>query len=273
MIPRHVPIALIAFGAACAGGQPPAPLAPVEARVARIFPRSVDLSTSRMSVKVEVYNPRAVSVAVKDIAYVLDTKAVAGPIEGTVTVDGTLEPEQRATLDFEVDVALPESFADLTKLGEMEVVPADLKGQVRLGDGGTAGFEKKSGLAIPSLPKFIVFDAQAARYERKGLDVTLILRLLNENGFTLPVKSVKYTVELSGKKMRSDEAGVGTRLTAGAAEEYEVSLILDDSSYDEVDALLKSGVVEYVVEGKVETKDFEVPFRHAAQINLAPSRD
>ena len=87
------------------------------------------------------------------------------------------------------------------------------------------------------------------------------------------MQSVEYTVEVSGKELRSDEAGVGTRLTAGAAEEYEVSLILDDSSYEGVHALLRSGVVDYIVEGQVRTKDFEVPFRHAAKIELAPSSD
>ncbi|MEO1228986.1 MAG: LEA type 2 family protein [Myxococcota bacterium] len=269
MIKRLVPIVL--FASACAGGQPPAPPAPVEARVSRILPQSTALSTSRMSVKVEVYNPRAEAVGVKDIAYALDTKDVAGRIEGTVDVNGTLEPEQRATLDFDVDVPLPKGSEDLARLGAMEVVPADLSGQVRISDGSSVSFTKKSGLAIPTLPQFIVFDAQAARYEKKGLDVTLILRLVNENGFTLPVQSVAYTVEVSGKELRSDEAGVGTRLTAGAAEEYEVSLILDDSSYDGVDALLRSGVVDYIVQGKVQTKDFEVPFRHAAKIELAPS--
>ena len=139
-----------------------------------------------MSVKVEVYNPRAETVGVKDIAYALQTHEVAGLIEGTVAVNGTLEPEQRATLDFDVDVPLPKGSEVLAKLGAMEVVPADLSGQVRLGDGSSVSFEKKSGLAIPSLPQFIVFDAQAARYEKKGLDVTLILRLVNEKRLHAP---------------------------------------------------------------------------------------
>lgn len=275
MSPRVLlPLALssaLSYLAACAGGPPPAPPAPIEARVSRVFPKTRSLTQSRLSLTVEVYNPRAQAVPVQSIAYAVDTKDVAGVLKGTVPVNATLEAEQQAKLDFEVEVDLPAGFEVLKKLNEMEVVPADISGQVALGDGTTANFTKKSGLAVPSVPQFIVFDAQAAQYEKKGLDVTFFLRLVNDNAFALSVQSVKYTVSIAGKEMRSDEAGVGTRLTSGAAEEYEVGVILDESSFDELDALMASGVVDYVVAGAIQTKEMTVPFEHVAKIDLGAS--
>lgn len=260
--------AFLAGVTACAGGGPAAPPTPIEVRVARVFPKTKAINASLLSVKLELYNPRSTPIKVGTVRYALDTKGVAGILEGEIDAGANLASEQQAELGFDVEVPLPSGNEALTALLEQDMVPADLTGQVVFGDGSISGFEKKTGLAVPTPPKFVVYDAQAAQYEKKGVDVTFFLRLVNENPFTLQVQGVSYTVTIAGKQMRSDEAGVGARLTAGAAEEYEVSTILDGKTFDDIDGLLRSGVVDYRVKGEITTRDMKIPFDHQAKIDL-----
>lgn len=261
----------LALGAACASSGPAEPPAPIQARVSRVFPRTTGLDTSVFEVNLEVYNPRASAVEVRGIQYSLDTGDVAGVVEGSVDVAATLAAEQQAKLGFKVEIPLPQEPSTLKELIAQDVVPANLSGEIAFGDGSRSAFSKKSGLALPSLPKFIVHDAQAAQYERKRVDVTFFLRLVNENAFALTVQSVTYTVWVDGKEMQTEQGGVGTRLMAGAAEEYEVALVFDQNSYKELDKLVASGVLDYQVVGEVTTPALTIPFDHRGKIDLGAS--
>lgn len=266
-----LPILLTLGGAlACAGSGPAAPAAPVKARVSRVFPKTKALDTSLLAVKVEVYNPRSTPVRVASIGYALDTGDLAGVIEGNVTADATLDGEQQAEMGFDIEVPLPKDSAQLENLLKEDVVPADLTGEIQLSDGTKASFERSTGLAMPRLPRFIVHDAQAAQYEGQGVEVTFLLRLLNDNAFTQAIQSVKYTVAIGRDEMRTEEGGVGTRLPAGSAEEYEVSVALEPD-YAGLDALLASGVIEYRINGEIETPTLVIPFDHTGKIDLGAS--
>lgn len=272
--PRYLaPVLGFLLGGGCAGGQPPAPPASLDARVSRIFPKPKDLDTSVLAVKLEVYNPRQEPIPVQAVRYTLDTGEVAGKIAGTVDAGATLAAEQQAELGFDIDIPLPKDRDRIEALLAQEVVPADLSGTVLFGDGSTAAFDRKAGLAMPRLPRVVVFDAQAAQYENKGVDVTFFLRLLNENPFTMTVQAVTYSVDVGGKEMRAEQAGVGSRLTAGAAEEYEVSIQLDERSYEGLAALLASGEINYRVYGEVRTRDLSIPFDHPGTIALASTAE
>lgn len=266
---RMMAPAAAALGAlACAGSEPAAPPAPVQAKVARVFPKTKSLETSVLSVKLEVYNPRATPVELTEIRYRLDTHDVAGVVESTVVVGGRLDAEQVAKVDFDIDVPLPAGDGLVALVAEETSPPADLGGTVMLADGTTAGFERKTALAMPTLPRFSVHDAQAAQYQEKGIDVTFFLRLVNGNPFTQPVKGVRYTVFIGEEEVRSSEAGVGTRLTAGAAEEYEESITLEEGKYEGLARLIQAGVIDYRVSGEVRTQGLTVPFDLTGTIDL-----
>lgn len=266
---RNISGALLmgALGVACAASQPSAPPAPVQAKVARVFPKTKSLETSVVSVKLEVFNPRSTPVTVSEVRYRLDTMDVSGVIEGTVVAGGNLASEQVAKVDFDIDVPLPSADALAALLGQ-DSPPADLVGTVVFGDGTETAFERKTALAMPTLPQFSVHDAQAAQYEKKGIDVTFFLRLVNQNSFTQPVQGVMYTVFLGNEEVRSGEAGVGIRLTPGAAEEYEESIVLEAGKYENLARLIEAGVIDYKVRGEVRTKTVTVPFELEGTIDL-----
>ena len=250
--------------AACASGRPAAPPADIQARVSRVFPKTESLSKSVLSVKVELYNPRSTPVQVGEVRYALDTGEVAGVVEGSVVAGARLAAEQQAEVGFDIGIPLPEDDAALEALVEREAVPAELSGTVRFGDGTTASFERSTGLAMPALPRFVVFDAQAARYGKEGLDVTFFLRLVNANAFTQPVQGVRYTVSIGARELRSSEAGVGARLTPGGAEEYEESVVLQEG----LRSIMSAGKVDYRVKGEIQTREMTIPFDHEGKIAL-----
>ena len=262
-------LASLVLVAACASSEPAAPPAPVEARVSGVLPRTTGLTSSTMDVKIELYNPRSEPVEVESIAYRLDTGEVAGALSGAVPVGATLEGEQQAKLGFDMEIPLPGDR--LKVLAQEEVVPADLSGEVKLGDGSTASFSRKTGLAVPNLPKFVVADAQAAQYQDGGVEVTFFLRLVNENPFTMPVEVVEYEVEVAGETLRADQAGLGSRLTAGAAEEYEVNIALEESKVEGLADILASGVINYRITGAVTTSPVKVPFEREGVIDMGAS--
>ena len=88
---------------------------------------------------------------------------------------------------------------------------------------------------------------ELAHREQDGLDVTLFLRLINENVFPVTIEVVKYTVFVDDKKIKSEQAALGERLLQNGATEYEVSTVLDEKllakgrSCTTGDPLLRSG--------------------------------
>ncbi len=262
---RTAPLLLLAL--ACKSG-PPGPPTPIEARVTRIFPRTTSMQASTLDVKVSVENPRATPVGLASVRYALETGDVAGTIEGSLDLEGQLLAEQRAEVGFVVDIPLPTDTERLTALIGAEMVPADLSGEIRFDDGSAARFERKASLATPRLPRFEVLDAQAAQYDRERLDLTMFLRLTNENAFTVVVRAVDYTLEVAGQQMRAEQVGVGARITAGSAEEYEISLRLEAGSSKQLPEVLASGIVPYRIFGEVKLPQISVPFEHTSQVDL-----
>src|SRR5262249_20597219 len=156
-------------------------------------------------------------------------------------------------LTFGQSIPFPEEVEAYKKVIERGTIPVDLTGAVVLGDGKRITFDRKGQVATPTLPQFVVHDAQAARYEKEGLDVTIFLHLVNENVFPVTIEQVRYTVFVEDKKIKSEQAAVGVKLIQGGAEEYEVTTILDDSSLakGKVKQILQAGKVSYKVKGKI----------------------
>ena len=70
--------------------------------------------------------------------------------------------------------------------------------------------------------------------------------------------------------MKKEQAAVGIKLLGSAAEEYEVTTVLDEKSFGkaEVKELLKNKLVSYRVYGELELSFIKVPFEHVGEIVL-----
>jgi LEA14-like dessication related protein len=243
----------------------------VEIVVERVLPKAESLEASALEVTLKLMNPRAEPVKLTRIEYEIDTKDVGGVITGQSAASDTIESSQTALVTFNERVPFPKEQDAYQAVLARGTIPANLKGSVVLADGTKLPFERRGEVATPTLPQFIVYDAQAARYEREGLDVTLFLRLINENVFPVMIEQLRYTVFVEEKKVKSEQAALGLRLIQGGAEEYEVSTIIDQKFLDKakLKEVVEAGRIAYRVTGKIVLPRLEIPFEHTGEIELA----
>lgn len=263
--------------AACAAQAPATKPADAEIAVivARVLPKAESLDASAVEVTLEVDNPGDSAIQVSRVEYAVDTGDVSGTLKGSTSSAATIEAAQKASITFVQSIPFPEDADAYKAVLERGTIPANLEGVVVLGDGRKLPFARKGEVATPTLPTFIVFDAQAARYEEEGLDVTLFLRLINENVFPITIEAVRFTVFIDDKKIKSEQAALGQRLIQGGAEEYEVSTVLDEKALGKgrVKKILQAGKVGYKVTGKISLARVQIPFEHVAEIELGTSSD
>lgn len=272
-IPLHLAPALVAaFTTACASQQaaPAREAGEVVVEVERVLPKAESLDASAVEVTLKITNNTGSAVKVERVEYSIDTKEVSGVQKGQSASSSTLEASQAELVTFLQSIPFPTEKEAYEQVLEHGVIPANLEGVVVLSDGRKLPFSQMGQVATPTLPKFIVFDAQAARYEKEGLDVTLFLRLVNENVFPVTIEVVKYTVYVEDKKVKSEQASLGERLIQGGANEYEVSVVLDGKNFDKakVKTILAAGKLGYKVAGKVVLSRLEIPFEHTGEVTL-----
>lgn len=262
------------FVVACAGPQKAAgpALAPT-AEVDRLFPMAESLDASAVEVTILLENPTDEALTVKDIAYTLDSGDVGGIQEGTAESGATVGPKQKIELKFKHSIPFPGDAAAYSAVLDRQTIPINLDGTITLSNGEEVEFERVGEVATPTLPKLVVNDAQAARYGTEGVDVTIFLRLVNDNPFSVLVQSCEYTIYVEDIEARSDTAAVGTRLLPAAGEEYEFSRQITgkDPKFGDVLAkkVLASGKVNYRIEGKIDLARLSIPFKHEGTIELA----
>lgn len=263
-------LGLLALGACSSTQKSKVDEVDVQVTVERLLPRAESLDASAIEVTLKVNNPTGKPIKIDSIQYEIDTKEVSGVLTGTSQSGATIESVQTALVTFSKSVPFPKDKEAYQEVISRGTITADLNGDVLLGDGRKLHFARKGQVATPTLPKFVVFDAQAARYEKEGLDVTLFLRLINENVFPITIERVRYTVFVDNKKIKSEQAAIGVRLLQGAAEEYEVSTILDDKTLEKgaVKRILASGKLGYKVTGAVDITRLQIPFEYENEIEL-----
>lgn len=264
-------LSILFLFAGCAAPQKPVESkGVVEVEVERVLPKAESLEASGLEVTLRVVNPTDAPVKIERIDFEVDTKDVAGKLSGSAPSNATIETSQAAEVSFSQSIKFPEDKEAYQAVISRGTIPLEIRGSVVLSDGRKLPFERKSEVATPTLPQFIVFDAQAARYEEEGLDVTLFLRMVNENVFSVLVETVRYTVYIEEKKIKSEQA-ISVKLLQGAAEEYEVTTILDAKSLEKgkVKAILASGKIAYKVTGKISMPRLDIPFEHVGEIELA----
>ena len=268
--------AAVCLAAGCAAPQKaPEPVKPAQARVARIFPQPASLEEAKVVVTVEVYNPRSEAIGLTGIDYTILADDIGAKVEGRSTTNGQLEPEQGAEVEFTEAFPFPKDSEAYLAVLERGTIPIDVKGEVTFADGSKAAFSRKGAIAAPALPKFIVHDAQAARYDGgKGIDVTLFLRLVNENSFTVVVDEIRYEVNVNDKKIKAGK-DIGVRLVANAVSEYEESAAVDEQNFGRkgVRAVLADGKVQYHVTGAVDIRGMELPVDLRGEVALVGSTE
>lgn len=261
--------------AACKSGGEAAPKAEggVSASVDRMIAGASSLSTSEVSVKLKLENGKGEAVQISGVEWSLDTGDLAGVLKGTSSPAASVDAQQTALVEFKQPIPLPEDKDAYLAVLEKGTIPVVLKGTVKLADGGSVPFERKSSVTTPLLPKFIVNDAQAARYGKEGLDVTFFLRLVNENQFAITVTSVEYAVAINGQELKREQGGIGTKLVGGAVQEFEVSIRFDQKSFKDTKAILASQKLTYAVTGQIDLDRFQIPFELPGEINLAAATE
>lgn len=239
--------------------------------VDRVMPMNESLDASAVEVTLRVANPTEKPMKIQSIEYEIDTLDVAGKIPGTADVSADLEADQTAELRFRQSIPFPKEAEAYKAILDKKTIPANVSGKLKLVTGESFAFEKASEVATPLLPRFEVHDAQAARYGKEGVDVTIFLRLVNDNVFPVLIQGVVYTVFVADKELKTEQAAVGVRLLPAAAEEYEAGSQLDASSFDKAKLkdILTTKKVSYKVVGKIEIERLTLPFEHTGEITLA----
>lgn len=268
---RKFSLVFCSFLVSCASaqkGQGPSRLA---VEVDRIVSVAESLDSAAAEVTLMVENPSAQPIVVSRIDYTVDSGEVAGVLEGSATSSGRIESEQRAEVTFSHSIPFPTDVDAYRALLDQKSFPISVRGTLATEDGGSFSFERRGEIAMPSLPTFVVNDAQAARYGKEGVDVTIFLRLLNENVFPVLVSGCVYTVYVNDKKIKTEQAALGVRLLPGGGEEFEASTVVDAKTFkkDELQQILSRGRVQYRVEGRIELKRLSIPFDHTGEIQLA----
>jgi len=262
---------LLGSAIACAGPQKPKVASTVNIEVERVMPVAVSLRKTAVEVILNVQNPMSTPVSIEAVNYNIDTKEIAGVLTGAMTPKKQLGPGAQHEISFRQEIPFPEETKAYLAAIERGTLPIVLSGVITLEDGSKVNFSRQSEVATPSIPKFVVHDAQAARYGKAGIDVSLFLRLINENVFAVSIGGVEYTLELNGKKIKSEQAAIGIRVVGSGAKEYELTTVLDESSYGkkEVKKLLSSKLINYKVTGELELDFATLPFEHVGEIKLA----
>ncbi len=260
---------------ACKSGGDGAPKSEgaIVASVDRVIAGAASLSTSQVAVKLKLENGKDQGVQITGLEWSIDTGAFAGVLKGQSSPGASLEAQQAAELEFKQDIPLPsEKEAYLAALEEGNIL-VTVSGSVKLSSGESIAFSRKSSVTTPILPKFIVHDAQAARYGKEGLDVTFFLRLVNENQFPITVTAVEYAVAINGQELKREQGGTGTRLVGGAVQEFEVSVRFDQKSFKDTKAILASQKLNYSVTGQIDLDTLQIPFELPGEINLAAASE
>lgn len=269
-------LATLSLFSACASA--PTATGPVEGlrvQVSQVLPVNESLDSSAIEVVLRLENPTEDAVTVEKVDYKLDTDDVAGVVSGSAESGAEIGPGQSAELRFRQSLAFPEEEAAYRAILQREEIPVNLSGVLTMADGDDVPFERVTSVATPTLPKMIINDIQAARYGREGVDLTMFLRLVNENMFAVLIEGATYTVTVQDKEVRTEQAGVGVRLVGGAAQEFPVNVVLDEKRFDKetMKRILQAGRISYKVAGNIELKRLTIPFEYEGEIQLAAGEE
>lgn len=268
--PRTLWLAGALLAGACAGGRPSGPLPAPEVQVERLVPSVDSMEQVSVTTKMTVRNPRETPVTIRAVQY--SVKALEGPewsVSNALQAGQELGSGQTVSVSLEQPIDLPAEREPYLAMLAMETIPVRMEGVLSLEDGTETPFEKRGSIAPPNMPRFVVYEAQAAVYAEEGVDVTFYLRLINENPFGVVVESAEYAIQIDGKEVAEGTAGIGVRLPAAGVQAYEVNVSIDESTWgDGWEQKMDASSLAYEMNGRLTMPNVQIPVEESGTIEL-----
>ncbi len=266
---RFAVSAVVALGA-CAGKGGSGPVAPMVVDAERIIPSIEALDRVKAKCKLTIRNVRATPVTVTGFSYSFTAEdPMVESVSKKIEAKHVIEAGTTVSIELEEEMRLPIKSDGYLDLLAKRSVPVKLAGSVTFDDETSTDFVRAGSVAMPKLPKLVVFQTQAGRYEGEGVNVIFYLRLVNENPFGTVVETATYAIELEGKTVTDGTAGIGIRLVQGGAQEYEVNADIDESTFgSDYKKYLKASIIDYVVSGELTIEGITTPYSHGGTIEF-----
>lgn len=234
--------------------------------VAQVFGRPASLERVSMVTRLRLQNLDAKPIKVTAIRYEVEGGKGRVQEKGQVESGAVLDVAQEGELEFSLPVRIPrEGYLAFVAA---KTAPVKLKGWV-LTEGGTEiPFERDGELALPIMPSLVLQDVQVAS-AKGNIELTVFLRLVNENNFTLTIEDLSYDVSLFGQLAKQMSGAIGARLPTGAAEEYAINLGLSESENPKLyQRVVAEKQVEVEVSGRIAVHGEKLPFQHLKRVTL-----
>ena len=216
--------------------------------------------------RLEIENPSAVPVSIGKIHYRFHVPELDYVDEGVVEGGDVVAARQTVELEFAIFAPLPE--AKLRQIIGRGFLKGEVQGRISFAANQVVGFRKKVRAETPQLLTVILHDAELARVDDSRLYISLFLRVVNPNAFSVSLEGLQYKIFVGDEALRDQTAMIGTRVLQGAAQELELSLKLNAKKSRVARKVLEGGALKYRVAGELSVRGLSAPFDLAGELKL-----
>ncbi|MFZ5470880.1 MAG: LEA type 2 family protein [Myxococcota bacterium] len=137
----------------------------------------------------------------------------------------------------------------------------------------TLDYARSREIRVPRLPTVKLHELDAARYSADEANATFYLGVVNPNPFPVKLDGLSYAIEIGGKKLSEGVRGQGEKVSTAATGVFEVQVAITQETYGpEVNRLIKSLTLPYVVKGQLQGDLFQLPYELRGDIKLNVSK-
>jgi hypothetical protein len=134
-------------------------------------------------------------------------------------------------------------------------------------------FAKSREIRLPRLPRVVMNEVDFARFAPDEAGGTLYVGVKNPNPFPIRLSGLSYAATINGKAIGDGELGKGEEVAAASTGVFEVQLNVNAETYGaEVDKLIKTLTLPYVLTGELTGKLFQEPYELKGEIKLNVSK-
>lgn len=187
------------------------------------------------------------------------------------TTSGASAPAFRQTeVPIRMTLPLPSDGDAFERLTSWERMALEVKGSLEV-NGARHTFGGSREVATPSLPTAVLEEAQVASLDEGEKGVAFFrVGIDNPNVFDIKVDRFTWGARVGEKQLREMPEGSWEEVPPSSVASFEDSVQLNEETYGpEVKKLLKHNSVPYVVEGVLEVKGIERPFRFEGEMEFA----
>jgi LEA14-like dessication related protein len=154
---------------------------------------------------------------------------------------------------------------------------AALRGKLQVTQGGkpfTVDFARSHEVRVPRLPHVKFQELEAGRFSEDEAGVTFHIGVNNPNPFEIRVDSIKYEVNIAGKKIGEGTIGKGERVSPASTGVFDLEVKIDADTHGaaEIKKLIKSKVLPYEITGEMAAELFAENFAFRGDIKLNASK-